>query len=75
MVRDGATLAIVQAVLSLTEPLQLDVVAEGVETEEQLALLRRLGCRLAQGAFTGRPVDREAAPAHVRAGWAEMASH
>jgi diguanylate cyclase (GGDEF)-like protein len=35
----------------------LPVVAEGVETEEQMAILRSLGCELAQGYLIGRPTD------------------
>lgn len=53
---DDATLAIVQAILSLSARLKLSVVAEGVETDEQLQMLRRLGCRLIQGFRTGSPV-------------------
>jgi len=34
------------------------VVAEGVETQEQLALARREGCHLAQGFLIGRPAPR-----------------
>ena len=52
--------AIVAAVLGLAEAFELDVVAEGVETETQAAELRRLGCPHAQGYLYGRPlpVDR-----------------
>jgi EAL domain-containing protein (putative c-di-GMP-specific phosphodiesterase class I) len=35
----------------------MDVVAEGVETEEQAKLLRLLGCRFGQGYGLGRPVS------------------
>ena len=40
---------VVQAVIDLAHSLRLDVVAEGVETEEQLALLTAQGCRYWQG--------------------------
>jgi len=46
---DRSTRAIVQAILSLGERLNLTVVAEGVETDRQLQALRELGCRLVQG--------------------------
>ena len=35
----------------------MDVVAEGVETEEQLEELKRLGCKRAQGYLLARPMD------------------
>jgi diguanylate cyclase (GGDEF)-like protein len=43
--------AMVAAIVALVEALGIDVVAEGVETSEQLAVLRDLGCDLAQGFF------------------------
>ena len=47
--------AVPAAVLQLASSLQLEVVAEGVETPEQAAALRQLGCRQAQGYLLGRP--------------------
>jgi len=47
---------IVDAIVSLGSVLGLAVVAEGVETEEQAAALRSIGCGLAQGYLFGRPV-------------------
>ena len=47
--------AIVRSILALAHGLDLEVVAEGVETEEQLEFLRALECDLVQGYFTGRP--------------------
>ena len=47
--------AVVNAVLSLTRSLGLTAVAEGVETETQLGLLRRLGCDVGQGFYFARP--------------------
>ena len=58
---DGENLEIVRAIVSLACSLRIDVVAEGVETAEQLALLRSLGCKYGQGFFFSAPVDREAA--------------
>lgn len=51
--RDAA--AIVRAVLAIGAAFGLTVVAEGVETPEQLAMLRDMGCDLVQGYLTGRP--------------------
>ncbi|MEO7744090.1 MAG: EAL domain-containing protein [Usitatibacter sp.] len=52
--------AIVTAILAMAKGLGLDVVAEGVETEEQLAELERLGCRRAQGYLLARPMTAAA---------------
>ena len=60
--------AIVIAVLSMARGLQLDVIAEGVETERQLAFLRAHGCRLFQGFLSGAPMPaREIARLLARA--------
>jgi len=53
--RDAEDSAICTAVVSLAHALGLRAVAEGVETPEQLAELRTLGCELAQGYLFGRP--------------------
>jgi diguanylate cyclase (GGDEF)-like protein len=45
---------VLAAVIAMAHGLGLQVVAEGVETEEQLAFVRRLGCDLAQGYLLGR---------------------
>ena len=50
------SLAIVRGVVALARSLEVEVVAEGVESEEQLAALARLGCRVVQGYLIGRPV-------------------
>jgi diguanylate cyclase (GGDEF)-like protein len=47
---------IVSAVIQLAHALGLEVVAEGVETEQQLAVLRSLACDFAQGFLFSRPV-------------------
>ena len=47
--------SIVAAVANLGRSLQIDTVAEGIETEDQLALVRAAGCTHAQGYLFGRP--------------------
>jgi diguanylate cyclase (GGDEF)-like protein len=55
--------AIVAAIMALAGSLGMAVVAEGVENEAQLELLRRHGCQYAQGYLFARPVDAAAVPA------------
>ena len=57
IVANASDRAMVEAVLAMARSLRLDVVAEGVEDEEQLILLRELGCRYAQGFYFSRPVS------------------
>jgi diguanylate cyclase (GGDEF)-like protein/PAS domain S-box-containing protein len=57
--REPEDSAICTAVVSLAHALGLRAVAEGVETPEQLAELRTLGCELAQGFLFGRPAPAE----------------
>ena len=52
--------AIIQAIIGLGRALTLTVTAEGVETQEQLDLLRKYGCDEAQGYFLNRPMPPEA---------------
>jgi len=52
--------AIVTAILAMAKSLEVDVVAEGVETEEQLAELKRLGCHRAQGFLLATPMNAAA---------------
>ena len=54
--QDVSDAALVDTVLQLGESMQLSVVAEGIETEEQLATLAAAGCRFGQGFLLGRPV-------------------
>ncbi len=53
--------AIVAAIVALAHALQIQVVAEGVETEAQRAFLRSCGCDFIQGYLVGKPADADAA--------------
>lgn len=73
--------AVVAALISLADAMGVRCVAEGVETADQLALLRRLGCRLGQGHLFSRPLTltsasgwlaRALAPAVPRSGGARL---
>ncbi|WP_204012529.1 putative bifunctional diguanylate cyclase/phosphodiesterase [Virgisporangium aurantiacum] len=48
--------AVAMAVVRMAQALELDAVAEGIETEEQAVLLRNLGYRFGQGYLYGRPL-------------------
>jgi diguanylate cyclase (GGDEF)-like protein/PAS domain S-box-containing protein len=58
---EGQGHAIVQTIIALGRRMAIDAIAEGVETPEQLALLRTLGTRFAQGFLFSLPLDPEAA--------------
>jgi diguanylate cyclase (GGDEF)-like protein/PAS domain S-box-containing protein len=53
---DGEGMEIARTIMPMAKNLRLDVVAEGVETVEQVALLKRLQCRYAQGYYFSRPL-------------------
>jgi len=59
----GDAAAIVKTIVALANMLNINVVAEGVETSAQLEKLREIGCSHAQGFLFSRPVDRSAAQA------------
>jgi diguanylate cyclase (GGDEF)-like protein/PAS domain S-box-containing protein len=60
---DGEGAEIVRTIISLAQNLDIHVIAEGVETPEQLAALRALKCEFAQGYAFSRPVSAQAADA------------
>jgi diguanylate cyclase (GGDEF)-like protein len=55
----GENRAIVAAIVGMASSLGLKVIAEGVETAEQLEIVRELGCDIAQGFFIGYPLPPE----------------
>ncbi len=56
LTEDNANHRVVEAIVALGKAMKLDVVAEGVETDQQYAIIRKLGCDLAQGFFIARPM-------------------
>ena len=62
----SGSLDIAKAIVEMAHSLRLDVIAEGVETDEQLGLLRGLGCNYVQGYLFSKPVPAEAAGALYR---------
>jgi EAL domain-containing protein (putative c-di-GMP-specific phosphodiesterase class I) len=52
----GQNLEIIRTIILLAHTLNMSVVAEGVETHEQMSTLRQLGCEYAQGYFFSRPI-------------------
>jgi EAL domain-containing protein (putative c-di-GMP-specific phosphodiesterase class I) len=69
--RKGA--AIMRLVVSLGAELDMGVIAEGVETEEQLQMLTDLGCPQAQGYLLGRPMTAELAQVALGKTWGNRA--
>ncbi len=51
--------AIVSAIIAMAKQLQLEVVAEGVETQEQVTILKKQNCHLIQGYYFSKPVVAE----------------
>jgi EAL domain-containing protein (putative c-di-GMP-specific phosphodiesterase class I) len=59
LVTDSFDAAIVKALIALGHGLKLNVIAEGVETQEQLAFLRSVKCDGMQGYLLSRPLSAE----------------
>jgi len=57
---------IVRIILALADKLNLDVVAEGIETQEELTMLRNLECEHGQGFYFSTALDSEAAGAWIK---------
>jgi len=70
----NGTYAIVQAILSLAHSLQMNVVAEGVERNDQIEILRNLRCDVIQGFLWGRPQPAAFIPELIASGVADSCS-
>jgi diguanylate cyclase (GGDEF)-like protein/PAS domain S-box-containing protein len=64
--------ALIRAMVGLASDLEMRTIAEGVETQEELALVRNLGCPLVQGYIFGRPMPAEEALELARKGSAAL---
>jgi diguanylate cyclase (GGDEF)-like protein/PAS domain S-box-containing protein len=65
MASNSKNLEIIEIIITLAHQLGMDVLAEGVETKEQLALLRKLNCEYAQGNFFSIPLNSSVAEALI----------
>jgi len=64
--QDGKSRGLVEACVSIAQKLNLDCVAEGVETELQCLLLRQMGCAFYQGYLFDRPLPAAELESHLR---------
>jgi diguanylate cyclase (GGDEF)-like protein/PAS domain S-box-containing protein len=69
--KDTADRELINAIVAMAHALNLTVVAEGVETEEQLSYLKNLGCDYAQGYLFSKPVSVDAIKSLLTKGIAE----
>ena len=65
MLDDPAAMTLVSTIISLAHALKLDVVAEGVESEEQAKILRLLRCDQIQGYLISKPLPFEQMTAYL----------
>jgi EAL domain-containing protein (putative c-di-GMP-specific phosphodiesterase class I) len=73
MTLDKKGAAVMRLVVSLGAELDMEVIAEGVETEEQLQMLTDLGCPQAQGYLLGRPMTAELVQVTLGKTWGNRA--
>jgi EAL domain-containing protein (putative c-di-GMP-specific phosphodiesterase class I) len=69
MTMDARGAAVIRSIVNLGAEIGVDVIAEGVETEEQFQLLSRLGCPMVQGYLLGRPMSAKQAQIVLRKSW------
>ncbi len=60
MIEDKKSLHIVKSIITIAHDLGLEVISEGVETPEQLSILKELGCDNVQGFLFSKPLDGQA---------------
>jgi diguanylate cyclase (GGDEF)-like protein/PAS domain S-box-containing protein len=64
----GQRLALVKGIVEIARTLEIDVIAEGIETEEQRQLMTEMGCRYGQGYLLARPMPWDQAQVLLRSG-------
>ena len=69
MTLDAKNVTVMRSIISLGAELGIDVIAEGVETEQQLHMLEDLGCPRVQGYLLGRPMPAKLAQVALRKAW------
>jgi diguanylate cyclase (GGDEF)-like protein len=67
-------MGMVSAIIGLARTMRMDVIAEGIETQEQLDALKNAGCPLGQGFYFSRPLPAEELSAYLRRAHARSAS-
>ncbi|HWH18384.1 MAG TPA: EAL domain-containing protein [Allosphingosinicella sp.] len=67
--KNQETVAIIQSIVALAKNFRMTVTAEGVETSEDFARMRDLGCHHIQGYLFGKPMSFEDATALANRGW------
>ncbi len=68
--QDESARAIVSAILQLSRALNLETLAEGIESEQEISILRQMGCGLGQGFLFAKPI-----PAHALLEFASVYQH
>ncbi len=68
-VMDADTATVSESMVTLATDLRLEVIAEGVETREQLEMMRGFGCHLVQGFYISRPLAVDRMPRAIEKGF------
>ncbi len=63
---DEKGMAIIENIVRMAKEINLEVVAEGIETEEQRDALKKLGCNVGQGYFYAKPLPEEEFSKHLK---------
>ena len=65
MTDSSASLAIPKAIIDMGHSMGLQILAEGIETKEQMLLLKSYGCDLGQGYYLSKPIAADALEAFL----------